>query len=626
MLYLPQTDWKAEWAAARETARAAALAKKQAAREQRIQAREARHYAKTLARKLERLDICYRYPRSQKDFMASGVERVRFERAVTTDESIWLKINSGDLPRGVNLAMINRDEILHDLSDVLARPVRFESQGGYGSWLVVERDAAYAGIKARLDYTEIMAQYPARSRRPLVVPLGVGRNRTLYFESIDEFQHALIGGATKAGKTTFMHGWICALLAHNKPTALKLVLIDLKGGVEFTRYQGVPHLLNGGFVKTPEAVGPVLRHLKSLIDTRLAQFEEEGGIQNLAEWNNTGHPYLYRVVLFIDELAAIMMEPKLKKECEPLLADICNRGRAPGIHMVVCTQRPDGSVISGRIKVNMDGRFGFRVADGNGSMAIMDDWSASQMPGDTPRGRYIFKWGNTRREIQAALITAAQISDILTELQNPQGLHSALTQSPDELFRFAARAGEFNINKLYQVFRERYGENYIMRIAKNYEGKVIDVDGQLYKMGRLNAKLNRPRSFILLPEAQPQACTALAHCLPPLPWEQHVFYPGVGRAEQCAVRSALDGALDGAVDSELAQLVMRRVLHELNGDYSWRGVYALFAGAYPRRTLEEIGRAYEGQAVTLDGEQYTLQPARGTRPRRLVKLNSQEEK
>jgi hypothetical protein len=275
-------------------------------------AAESRGYAAIITRKLDQLGLCYRFPRSQKDFSNTGIQHVRFNRAVATPEGIYLEIDTLRLPRGISLNNINDGTILHDLSVACRRPVVFRSGVESGAWLIVGRDAGVWGIQAKIGFSEIMEHFPEHSRKLLIIPLGVGENHLLKFESIDEFPHALIGGATKAGKTTFMHAWICALILKNSPELLKVVLIDLKGGVEFTRYQRVPHLLEGGFIKDKKDVVPMLEALQKVMEERLSKFEAAGGIQNVAAWNYRHRSaQLYRIIVFIDELASLMLEPDL---------------------------------------------------------------------------------------------------------------------------------------------------------------------------------------------------------------------------------------------------------------------------------------------------------------------------
>ena len=60
--------------------------------------------------------------------------------------------------------------------------------------------------------------------------------------ALAEFGHALITGATRSGKSSWIHAALAALLSRNGPDVLRLALVDPKR-VEFVRWAHVPHLL-----------------------------------------------------------------------------------------------------------------------------------------------------------------------------------------------------------------------------------------------------------------------------------------------------------------------------------------------------------------------------------------------
>jgi DNA segregation ATPase FtsK/SpoIIIE-like protein len=454
--------------------------------------RDTRYYARRMRRKLEQLNICYRFPKSSKDFLDRGIQRVKFEIAVANSEAIYYVIDP-ILPRGISFADIDDETVLKDLSIACERRVAFKRYRDM-AMLVVERETGVFQIR-KLDFPEMMDNYPQESRKELVVPLGLGHNRKLVYRSLDEFPHALVGGATKSGKTTFLHAWISTLSLKYKPEMLKFVLIDLKGGVEFTRYKKLPHLLTierdgeeiSGFIKDRDNVVQALRWLRWEMDRRLDMFEQAGGIQNVAAWNyrHRAKP-MCRIAVVIDELASIMLEPDLKKNAERLLADIGARGRAPGIHLVVATQRPEVSVVSGRIKGNIDARFAFRVPDNASSMVILDDTSAAQFPPNTPRGRFIFKFGNERREIQGPLVKPSQIKTIVDSIVSgdEELQQESSNMDPEAVFRVALTQldGACSINKMYKILRGKASHYYLTNLFKDYEGEIIEIDEELYEL------------------------------------------------------------------------------------------------------------------------------------------------
>jgi len=471
--------------------------------------REANWFAETIRRKLTRLGLCYRYPKNQKDFLEKGVQEIKFFKATGSPDAVYLHINTMLLPRGVRLDDLAEEAVLNDLSVVCERPVRFIRNHTVGAMYLIERNSGVWGIPRLLPYGDVLDQFPESSGKPLLIPLGVGENRKQIFRSLAQFPHALIGGATGAGKTTFMHGWICSLILKNGPDDLRLALVDLKGGTEFTRYKKLPHLLTnemmvtdleaGGFVKRADDVVPLLAYMQKEMDGRLARFEKAGGIQNVRVWNyHHRKSKLPRLVLFVDELAVIMLDPTLKKHTKRLLADITARGRAPGVHVVLATQRPEVKVVDGLIKGNIDARFAFRVTDNASSMVILDTTEAARFNDSTPLGRFVYRSGLEKYEVQAPLITDKQISQYVKSVCEGRGEEDvkSVRIPPEEIFEFSVQqlGGNFSRRVLYSALDGQVSVDYLNRLGEDYEGEIIEVGGALYELQA--AKGSMPRKLV----------------------------------------------------------------------------------------------------------------------------------
>jgi len=583
---------------------------------------EARYYGDLLSRKLEQLNICYRYRKSEKDFLERGIKRVTFKLAVAQDEAIWLLIDTGPrkFPRGISLADINKPEILNDLSVAAQRPIRFK-QSGDGAWLVIERATGVFGIR-EIGFGEMLENWPQNSRKELLLPFGLAANRRLVYESLVEFPHLLIGGATQAGKTTLTHAWICALALHTPPSRLSLVLIDLKGGVEYTRYQKLPHLWRyestegpvSGFVKDREKAVPVLELLRWEMDRRLAMFEPSG-VQNIAAWNHRHRSDpMPRIVVFIDELASLMLEPDLKKDAERLLADLGARGRAPGIHLIIATQRPEVSVVSGRIKGNIDGRACFRVPDNASSMVVLDDVSGAQFPEDTPRGRFIYKFGNTRREIQGPWISPGVIkAKIDSIIEGDTELQTAALPDPTEIFLFALdnMNGAFPIQKLTIALKGKGISNkYLRYIARTYENELIELRGTVYILTPPGGEFE-PRRLIKADNA-PVTGDSESH-----------EHGGMGNVAQESYAIALPDQIRSTFPlPEVVEFSIEAALQfavtQLNGALSSRKIYEHFKGRVKYTDLVDMFKDYDNASVEVNGKLYFCEPGAGKRPRRLV--------
>jgi S-DNA-T family DNA segregation ATPase FtsK/SpoIIIE len=194
---------------------------------------------------------------------------------------------------------------------------------------------------------------------------------------------------------------ITSLVYRHTPEALRLLMIDPKR-VELSAYADLPHLRHEVITDPADAAG-VLKwavmemerryELLSLNGVRsLAEFNKrvrEGVVMRRAEpegdegdpdrhiWDAGPLPY---VVVVVDELADLMMQ--VQSEVEKPLAQLAQKARAIGIHLIVATQRPTVNVITGLIKANFPTRIAFRVASKGDSRTILDMNGAESLLGN----------------------------------------------------------------------------------------------------------------------------------------------------------------------------------------------------------------------------------------------------
>jgi len=117
------------------------------------------------------------------------------------------------------------------------------------------------------------------------------------------------------------------------------------------------------------------------------------------------------------------------KEIESYIVRLAQKSRAIGIHIILATQRPQATVVTGLIKSNMPCRIGFRVAARMDSRIILDQNGAETLLGE---GDMLFLKPGTSELIRAqgTFLDDSEIRAIVKHLKDiaePQ-FHPELTQ------------------------------------------------------------------------------------------------------------------------------------------------------------------------------------------------------
>jgi S-DNA-T family DNA segregation ATPase FtsK/SpoIIIE len=236
-----------------------------------------------------------------------------------------------------------------------------------------------------------------------VLPLALGKDLTgkPYVADLARMPHLLIAGATGSGKSICINTLITSLVYKHSPQTLRLLMVDPKM-VELSIYADLPHLRHP-VVTDPQDAATVLKwavlemerryELLSVNGARaLSEFNArvaEGSPLKRAHahgedhdpdrWRYKDGPLPY-IVVIIDELADLMLS--VQAEIEKPLAQLAQKARAIGIHLIVATQRPSVNVITGLIKANFPCRIGFRVASKVDSRTILDQNGADALLGN----------------------------------------------------------------------------------------------------------------------------------------------------------------------------------------------------------------------------------------------------
>lgn len=219
---------------------------------------------------------------------------------------------------------------------------------------------------------------PPQQGLPLL--LGVDIAGIPVVRDLVEAPHLLVAGTTGSGKSVCLHAILLSLLISRGPSRLQLLLIDPKR-VEFTAYQGIPHLLAPILVEGPETT----RALKGLVkemETREKLLSSRGA-RELGELGDAAPP---RIVVVVEELAALIAQAP---EAEDQLVLLAQKARAAGIHLVLATQRPDAATFSGLLRANIPSRIALTVQKAADSRIVLDESGADKLLG---KGDMLVKW------------------------------------------------------------------------------------------------------------------------------------------------------------------------------------------------------------------------------------------
>jgi S-DNA-T family DNA segregation ATPase FtsK/SpoIIIE len=246
-----------------------------------------------------------------------------------------------------------------------------------------------------------------RTRGQLPMALGKDLAGRPYVADLAKMPHLLIAGATGSGKSVCVNTIITSLIYRHTPETLRLLMIDPKM-VELSTYADVPHLRHPVVTDPSEAAG-VLRWAVLEMERRY-ELLHANGVRSLGEFNQRVRDgvvlrrpmdvsadeeddadvdedrWLYddgvmsHIVVVVDELADLMMQ--VQGEVERPLAQLAQKARAIGIHLIVATQRPSVNVITGLIKANFPTRIAFRVASKTDSRTILDQNGAEALLGN----------------------------------------------------------------------------------------------------------------------------------------------------------------------------------------------------------------------------------------------------
>ena len=321
--------------------------------------------------------------------------------------------------------------------------------------------------KVKVSIRELF-QSEAWESSKAALPLALGKD--VYGHAIiadlAAMPHLLVAGATGSGKSVCINSIITSLIFKHTPETLRFIMIDPKV-VEMQIYNDLPHLVTP-VVTDSKKVLLALRWVVDEMEKRYAIFAKVG-VKNISGFNNrpkaekpaapletdeavegdeekndvlsaveeseadnvtkeeNPEPELPSkpvdemiipdqmpfIVVIVDELADLMQTAPA--DVEGAIARITQKARAAGIHMIVATQTPRSSVVTGVIKANIPSRIAFQVASGLDSRVILDMNGAEKLLG---KGDMLYLPPGSAKltRAQGVLVTDEEIHRVVANL------------------------------------------------------------------------------------------------------------------------------------------------------------------------------------------------------------------
>ena len=203
--------------------------------------------------------------------------------------------------------------------------------------------------------------------------------------------HGLVAGTTGSGKSETLQTYILSLAINFSPEDIGFFIIDYKGGGMANLFDNLPHMIGSISNLSGNQVKRAMVSIQSENRRRQRIFTEYGvnninGYTSLYKSGDATEPVPHLFII-IDEFAELKREePEFMKE----LISVAQVGRSLGVHLILSTQRPSGTVDE-NIWANSKFRLCLRVQDRQDSMDMLHRPEAAYL---TQAGRCYLQVGN----------------------------------------------------------------------------------------------------------------------------------------------------------------------------------------------------------------------------------------
>jgi S-DNA-T family DNA segregation ATPase FtsK/SpoIIIE len=220
-----------------------------------------------------------------------------------------------------------------------------------------------------------------KEKSPTAFPVGVGIDgQTILSDFFDSNTcHVLVAGTSGSGKSEWLKSLVATLAFRNAPERVRLALVDPKI-LTFSSVESSPYLWRPMATDIAAALA-VIQSAVSEMEDRYRTLAKEGFV-SISDRIRAGRIDLPFIVLVFDEFADLILTGRdERKSFEDMVARLAGKGRAAGVHLVLATQRPDRTVVTGLIKSNLPMKICLRVANSTNSQIVLGEAGAESLLG-----------------------------------------------------------------------------------------------------------------------------------------------------------------------------------------------------------------------------------------------------
>lgn len=233
-----------------------------------------------------------------------------------------------------------------------------------------------------------------RTYENMRVPIGEKAGGVLWNLDIHEKYHGphgLVAGTTGSGKSETLQTYILSLAVNYSPNDVAFFIIDFKGGGMANLFAKLPHTAGTISNLSGNQIHRAMVSIKSE-NRRRQRIFSEFGVNHIDQYTRLvqegeASEFIPHLFIVIDEFAELKHEePEFMQE----LISVAQVGRSLGVHLILATQKPSGTV-DDNIWSNTRFKLCLRVQDRQDSNDVLHKPDAAYL---TQAGRCYMQVGN----------------------------------------------------------------------------------------------------------------------------------------------------------------------------------------------------------------------------------------